>query len=370
MRALPEPNVVIAADDNLLLDEMVRYLEEIPQWSVRSVTDLRGFDAALTESQPEAVVVSDTVARALAGLSRQISARVIVFGREETNQSLRAAIKLGAVGYIRWPEEQAQLRQLVEGGIQNIRRRSSGELIAVWSPKGGGGSSVLASHLAAAVLGLGGNPLLVDLDLDSGDQALILGAEDQARSLTDLLRIVDELTPQAAEAACTTIEGGLRALLAPGVPGESHLIKPADVVKLLSILRESTQMIVADLSSSTSEINVAVIEEASQVLMVITPTALSLRRGREAMRSLVGLGIEVSKVRLVLNQHVGGQIGNEEVQAIVGAPVAAVVRADMELLRAPDRGSLSEKGKRLLEPLARQMMGLPAQSASRFSFKR
>lgn len=370
MRALPAPSVVIAADDNVLLDEMVRFLEEIPHWTVRSVVDLGGFDAALTECEPEAVVVSDSVAKVLAGLGRQIAARVVVFGREDSKETLRAAIKLGSVGFIRWPEERSQLKPLVEGGMRHARTRASGELVAMWSPKGGGGASVLAAHLAASVSHLGGKPLLVDLDLDSGDQALILGAEDKSRSLTDLLRIVDELTPNAADAACSLIDGGSKVLLSVGVPGESQLVKPGDVVKLLSILRESSSLVIADLASSSSEINVAVIEEATKVLMVITPTALSLRRGREAVRSLASLGVEVGKVRLVLNQYMGGQIASEEVQAIVGAPVAAVIRADMELLRAPDRGSLSQKGERLLEPLARQLMGLPERSAARFGFRR
>ena len=55
-------------------------------------------------------------------------------------------------------------------------RAANGRVVTVFSPKGGSGKSVVATNLAVAAAALGKKrTLLVDLDLQFGDAAIMLG---------------------------------------------------------------------------------------------------------------------------------------------------------------------------------------------------
>ncbi|MGH2767678.1 MAG: AAA family ATPase [Actinomycetota bacterium] len=358
------PSVLVASEDPLLLDEVVRYLEELPHWrlvgSARSVSELVGTIAARA---PEAVVVSEGLVRELAGTGVVPWGRVrlVVVGRRERPEILRAALTLGARGFLAWPEERAGLRELVEEGMagEDPLRRGQGGLVAMWGPKGGSGTSVLAAHLAGALAGLGVDCVLVDLDLDHGDQAAILGAEREPKSLTDLLGVLDELSPAAIESVAWRHPEGFRAILAPGSTRGPGRIGEAGVIRILGAVREIAAQVVVDLPSGAPELALAVAREATSLLLVVTPDLLALRRVRWAMGEISSRGIDAAGIEVVVNQLGSSEISVSDIEAVVGRRVSSTVRPDLGLLRAPGRGELARSGRRLVEGLARRIAGYP-----------
>lgn len=354
------PKVVVASDDDLLMDEIVRYLEEIPQWrlvsSARSVEELSGALAA----GPDAVIVSDRLAGLIASERIPLSVpRVVIVGREAGVEALRAALEVGASGFVEWPAESRKLRGLVERGLSPPSRTAParGSLVGLWGPKGGSGTSVLAAHLAGALARLARPCVLVDLDLDHGDQSAILGA-GEAKGFLDLLRVVDEITPSALESVAWRHPSGFGAVLTAGGSGEADLVKVQDAVRVLTALAELTEYLVADLPSGFAEIVLPVAEAASRLFFVLTPDVLSLRRAKEAIRMVRSAGIDPSRVEIILNRA-GGDIGARDAEAVVGRPVVAEVRPDYGLSLAPDRGELAASGLKHLDPLARRLAGVP-----------
>lgn len=365
MSSRVSPTVIVASDDLALLDEVVRHLDQIPHWrlaaSARSVPELL---EAIGSYSPDAILLSDGLARDLAEAGNSTtfgSARLVIVGRQEHPATLRAALKLGAKGFAVWPHEQRELRPLVEEGLAGPvpRRTAQGSLTAIWGPKGGSGTSVLAAHLASNLASLGVDCLLVDLDLDHGDQSAILGAEAETKTVSDLLRVVEEITPSALGSVAWRHPDGFRAILAPGSPGESGLVKGPEAVRILNAIRETTAHVLADLPSGFGEILYSVAEEATRILLVITPDLLSLRRGREAMQFFSSAGIDAGHIDIVVNRSRSGDISASDVAAVLGRPNVAQVPPDVGLLRAPDRGQLSPSGRRLLDTLARRIAGLP-----------
>jgi pilus assembly protein CpaE len=358
------PTVLVASEDLSLLDELVRHLDQIPHWRlVGSARSSEELSQSVVAHLPDAVLISEGLARSLAessGASFGDSTRLVVLGRQTSDETFRAALKLGARGFVLWPREQRELRGLVEHGLESARPRRSvrGSLTALWGPKGGSGTSVLAAHLAGVLSSLQVNCLLVDLDLDHGDQSPILGAKGETKTIVDLLSVVEELSPSMVDSIAWQHQRGFKAIFSPGSPDESGVLKAVEVARALSAVRDFSEHVVADLPSGFSELVFAVSEEATRLLLVITPDLLSLRRGRQAVQTLGSAGIGLGSVEIVLNRS-GGDISRTDVEAVLGREVVAEIPPNVGLLRSPDRGELAPGADRLLEALARGIGGLP-----------
>jgi pilus assembly protein CpaE len=354
------PTVLVVSDDLGLLDELVRHLEEIPNWRlVGSATSSDELMAILSRQLPDAILVSEGPAQKLASMPErsEIGSRIVVLAREPSVDALRAALEIGAKGFVAWPKEHRRLRGLVEEGLAPSRAQTSsrGLITALWAPKGGSGTSVLAAHLAGTLTRLGIKCVLVDLDLDHGDQAAILGVQgEQTKNLMDLLTVVDEISAGVLENVAWQHSKGFGVVLAPGVPGEAGLVKMADVVGAVEAVSHLTDHVVLDLPSGFSDMVFAGAEASDRFLFVMTPDVLSLRRGREAIRALRSTGIDENRIEIVLNRT-GGDISAKDVEAVLTRPVVAQLRPDPRLLRASDRGELARSGLKLVEPLARRL---------------
>lgn len=364
MAAQISPTVLVASDDPTLLDEVIRFTEEIPHWRLvppaRSRIELI---AAIEAHDPDVVVVSEGILVTLQSQDMLFLAnkRAILLGRSEESGVLKRALKLGVAGFVLWPRERGELRALVEAKLEATPSRSakSGRLTAVWGPKGGSGASVIAAHLAGASARAGRKTLLIDLDLDHGDQLVVLPPDGDTKTVLDLLRVANELTPSVIDQIAYSHPAGFKVIYSPASPGESDLVKSADLASALRLARESTGHLIVDVASGVHELAVTVSEEATTLVLVVTCDVLSLKRGRDGLRLLRSSGIDPSKISVIVNAYTaGGEISVKDVEAVLGRPVALTVRGDAGLATAPNRGELAPSGLRLLDPLARRVAGI------------
>lgn len=363
MPAALSPTVVVASSDQRLLDDLIRYLEEIPEWRlVASSVSASTLVETLAGQSPDVLLVSDSIAIELSGSQApRLSTITVVVGRDESPAALKAALGIGARGFVRFPEEAHLIRELGEDATQQARvGGSTGALIALWAPKGGSGTSVIAAHLAAALTKLGTRCLLCDLDLDHGDQTSILGASISHRSIVDLVRVKDELQPQTIDSVSHSHPFGFRALFAPGHPGAAGLVKTTDLVRTVTAVRDLAGHVVVDLPSGYSELVLALAEQAHRFLIIVNADVLSLRRTRDALGAINSLGLDESRIDFVLNRYFSGPISVNDVRAVVGKQPLASIRLHRGIERSSDRGELSEAGVRLLEPLASKLLGFGA----------
>jgi Flp pilus assembly CpaE family ATPase len=192
--AQSSPTVLIASDDASLLDEVIRFTEEIPHW--RLLPPVRSRDELLSAVQshvPDVLVASEGIVVSLEpmDIAALANKRVLLLARSEEPVVLKHALKLGLGGFVLWPRERSELRTLVDSVRETAVSPTSrsGRLTAIWAPKGGSGSTVLAAHLAAASAKAGKDTLLIDLDLNHGDQSILLPFEGESKTVLDLLRV-------------------------------------------------------------------------------------------------------------------------------------------------------------------------------------
>ena len=214
-------------------------------------------------------------------------------------------------------------------------------LVALWSPKGGSGTSVLAAA-CSLVLARHGGVRLADLD---GDQPAIFGlAADPDTGLLDWLATGPEAPPDALDRL--TIEAAPGVALVPRGTADSSLapVAAAEAGAALAVsLRDGPVPCIVDAGSGATPAARAVVEVADRTVVVLRGCYLSLRR---AVRS--PLLERTAGVAFV--DEAGRSLGAGEVRDVLDRPVLARVPARAAIARSVDAGVMAG---RLPEPLAR-----------------
>src|SRR5205085_11758458 len=120
-----------------------------------------------------------------------------------------------------------------------------GRVVTVFSPKGGTGKTVTASNLSAALAKQGKKTLLLDLDLQFGDSAIVMGIEPE-KTIYDLVVAPGELDFEKLAGYTTKHACGLDILPAPLRPEDAELVTEAKLGRLLEVARHSYYVIVVD----------------------------------------------------------------------------------------------------------------------------
>ena len=222
-------------------------------------------------------------------------------------------------------------------------------LLALWSPKGGSGTSVVAAT-TALVFADRSETRLADL---GGDQPAILGLALQP-SMTGL---AEGLAGWLAAGPSTPTEW-LDDMAVPVVPGLGLLPLGSDVAAgvspeagaALAVALRDGGVAVLDAGSGRDHGGAvrAAIEVADTALMVIRPCYLALRRA-------VGDPRLARSVGAILVEDPGRSLDAADVAAVLGVPVVGRVPVRAEIARAVDAGVLRD---RIPAPLAASAAGI------------
>jgi hypothetical protein len=212
-------------------------------------------------------------------------------------------------------------------------------LLALWSPKGGSGTSVVAASLSL-VSAARGQTRLADF---AGDQPAILGLPPlDARPTLVAWLAAGPSTPSEwlDEIAVPVVP---RLSLLPG--GPATRAAPPEAGAALAVALRDGGLTVVDVGSGPDESDGAgraVVDVADATLMVIRPCYLALRRAVADPR----LG---SSAAAILVEDAGRALDADDVAAVLGLPVAGRFPVRPEIARAVDAGVLRDQ---LPAPLA------------------
>jgi len=198
------------------------------------------------------------------------------------------------------PRLEDQLAQAGGGHLHgaNYSEAPNGFVTTVFSPKGGVGKSVVAVNLAAGLAQRTGEPVVImDLDLQFGDAAVMLGLQPR-HTFADAVSadLVDEALLRSFLARHE--RSGVFVLAAPTSPSEADLVEPAAMLRVLELLRTAFSHVVIDTPPQLSELVLQAVTHSEAVVFVIgldVPAAKSARLGLQAFDLL-----QVPRERLVL----------------------------------------------------------------------
>jgi CRP-like cAMP-binding protein len=164
--------------------------------------------------------------------------------------------------------------------------RREGLVSVVFSPRGGAGTTMIATNLAVALAHrTPDRVVLVDLNVLFGHAPLLLNVTPRT-SLSAIsavsLRAMDR---ESFEFYLTThADTSLRVLSAVLRPEDGELITTDQVRAVLELLRRHFVYVIVDMGRSFSEANLAAIEVADNILVVCTPDRVGIRAVSETQR--------------------------------------------------------------------------------------
>lgn len=265
------------------------------------------------------VVLMDIHLRDMDGLkvaemiARDTGAGIVIMSVQTEPEYFRRAFAIGARDYLIKPFSSEELMTAVMRACPPTPTGDRGtpgtpggaglrKIIAVYSPKGGTGRSVIAANLAIALRqSTQQSVLLLDANLQSGDAHILLNLNGSS-SIDDLREagaLDQELVQGAVQRHAASGIGLLRAPLGP----ESAELFSAEIMKaILNEVRDQYDYVVVDTDSTFSEATLNVLEMADEILVVTTLEVPAINRVSQFLEVAERLGYPKQKLRLVCNR--------------------------------------------------------------------
>ncbi|MCK4726179.1 MAG: response regulator [Anaerolineales bacterium] len=177
-----------------------------------------------------------------------------------------------------------------------------GQVIVVYSPKGGVGCTTVAANLAVTLQNDETPVALVDGNLQFGDVAVILN-EQGKNSIADLAPRADELDPEIIEEVMIThVKSGISVLAAPYRPEYAESITGEQFSSVLDYLRRIYSYIVVDTSTNLEDITLAAIDSSDVIILLTTQDIPAIKNARLFLELADVLDIDRSRIIFVMNK--------------------------------------------------------------------
>ncbi|MBU0492176.1 MAG: response regulator [Chloroflexi bacterium] len=340
---------VFIVDDSKLITQMVE--DHLKQAGYQVETAMSGQEAwaKLHAFHPD-LVITDIAMPGLDGieLARRIRQDselghipiMMLTSKSQIDEKV-AAFEAGADDYLTKPFDPVELEMRVRALLararpakQTAEKEPPGQVVTVFSLRGGVGTSTLAVNLAAA-LGLLWRieTTIVDTDLVAGAVALMTDVKPQL-TLADLhqedaaVMDLDVLTPYLLPMA----HGSLRVLAAPLAPEMTELVSIPATVAAVQVLRQSFPYTVIDTGSNFSELTLAMLDAADLILLVLAPEIASLRSTLAILDVFRNLGYPPERHALVLNVNTAARrmLSRKDIESALPIPLAGILPYDAD----------------------------------------
>lgn len=344
--------VVITAPDRLEQDWIVRLANEADFRGVDRVgvvqagLDLvrqvrpalvivdRDFDQAeacvreIFSTVPTAICIAVVPKPDVNALRRLVAAGVrdvLVRGAFHYSELIESARSLLAV------EADRRTRALTQ--IASPQTTTRGKLVVVFSPKGGSGTTTIATNLAVALRQLvTGRVVLADCSLQFGNIGVQLNIWSKY-TIQDLLPRVDEIDDTMLAPVLQQHTSGIQVLLAPGTPEAAGEISLDQLNIVLDRLLERYSYVVVDTWSFLDDVVSSLLGRADEVLVVATPEVPALRNVKQFLEFVRQQSLINGRVTLVLNRFPSvDSISLDDVQQHLRHPVGANIPSEGRLI--------------------------------------
>jgi pilus assembly protein CpaE len=274
-------------------------------------------------------------------LETDMARAVVAAGPTDSPELILQAMQAGVMEYLPKPLSDTKVREAMDRVWRKVGKRAGtlveeapgGQTLCVFSAKGGSGSTTFAVNLAVEVHRLTRKKtLLVDLDLELGETALLLGMEPKF-SIADLIRNFHRVDAGLLASYIERDDSGIELLSAPIQPVDFESVDGERVEQILNFLKEHYDYIVIDAPKTLNAITLSAFEASDEVFVLTTPDLPSIRNVSRCLPLLKGVEKHKDEdwIKLVINRFSPRQlIPLGEIEKTLGMSVYATLRNDYQ----------------------------------------
>lgn len=209
---------------------------------------------------------------------------------------------------------------------------AQGNTVAVYSPKGGTGRTLITVNLACVLRRQGQTVAVVDGVMQFGGVRHLVPVPPEAHSIIDVpaggamkMSLPDTLWEGP---------GGVHFLLAPPRPEQAELVNAPDLQQAVGLLGESHEYVIVDTPPRLSDDTLALLDSSKVILLVVTYSGPAIANARAAIETFDMLGYRKQKPILVVINHSDETAGLSRgaLEHALGLPVAAEIPTDRKLV--------------------------------------
>ena len=234
-----------------------------------------------------------------------------------------------------------------------------GKIIAVYSPKGGVGTTTVATNLAVTLHSPETPAIIIDANLQFGDVVVFLNERGRT-SIIDLTPHAESLDNELVEDVVIHHESsGIDIVSAPPHPGDSESVSGAQLVKVLQHLARLYSYVVVDTDSSLSDVTLDTLDVADLIVMVTSQDIPAIINTRMMLNLVSELGIPKQKILLIMNRFdkqiaitadkVGQNLGHKVATVLIDDKEVVVPAVNRGIPFMLGEGKAKDIGKGILE---------------------
>lgn len=354
-------SILIAQSDDLAREELVSILSAAEDMEV--VGAIRNGDAAIAlarKLEPDIVLVDcDLIGKDGIETTEAISTMlpgcgVILLSTDMGADVLRKAMMAGARQFLQVPPNTEELlraiyqvhdttaaRRSMNGrGDHVARARREGQIVTVFSPKGGAGCTTVATNLAVAIKQEAGMRVaLVDGALPFGDIGVFLDIAP-THSIMDLQVPSEQLDADFVETALVTHErSGIKVLLAPQRPEMADMVTGELLRRTITLLRERNEYVIVDTWAALDERVLTALEVADKILLVVTLELSAIKSAKVFLEVADLLRFPPENIKLVVTRATAVTgVTVADVETALGRSIDVRIPADERVSRSINEG--------------------------------
>jgi len=279
----------------------------------------------------------------------------ILVAEELTTHLLQQALRSGVKDVLSGPVDAMQLQEAIARIAPSVAGTTGsgmagdplfeeegelGQVVTVFSTKGGAGKSVIATNLGVVLAQRSDRPVcLIDADLQFGDIAVMLKLSPQ-HTIVDAVSSLDRLDASLMQSLLVTHEpSGLLILPAPLEPAFADQIGASEMIQIIEVLRRFCSHVIIDTPAYFNDVVLGMIEMSDEVLLVAGMDIPNIKNVKIGLQTLRLLNTPMEKLRLLLNRaNSKVRLDVNEVERTLQVSADVLIPSDIVVPQAVNRG--------------------------------
>lgn len=254
--------------------------------------------------------------------------KVFIIARENYPDIILEGLRARVTDYILFPSSNGTLLKSVRQAMGH-KDGKTGEVIAVFSIKGGQGNTTLSINLADHIQKITGEKvLLADFNLYRGDIGTALGISSSYTGF-DLIKDVDRMDKNLLLSSVHNHSGGFYVLPAPEEISDADQVSPEDINRILSVMAQYMDYTIIDMPHDLSERSLALLDAADKILIITQQTLPVIKSVQRTLELFENLNYEEEKLKIILNRYCSREeFNSNDLANIFKRPVLATITND------------------------------------------